>query len=58
MKITRTKLSKFFDKFDIYGADPPGFNIDGRNKIGTSIGFTCTVLTLIIMLLFSSIKIG
>ena len=50
-------VNKFWDKFDMYGSPPPGFNIDGREKIGTSIGFLMTLVTTVFMLLFSVIKI-
>jgi hypothetical protein len=49
-------ITKFLDKYDVYAAPPPSFNINGSDKIGSSIGCLMTLITLIFMFLYSGIK--
>jgi hypothetical protein len=41
-----------FDKTDCFTSDAPSFNIQGNQKVGTSIGTFFSIIITVIMLLF------
>ena len=49
-------LPKFVKKLDMFGAQPPNFNIRGQKKVKTSYGACASILITTITLLFAIIK--
>ena len=38
------------EKFDMYGAPPPTFNIHGKRKVKTTVGFILTLLSAVLVI--------
>ena len=51
------KTETFFDRWDTYGGSLPGFNIDGRTKLGTCIGMFATLLLYTVVIGFSIVSL-
>ena len=49
--------NKIFDKFDMFGVDPPNLNLGGREKITSSVGFANSILVYVLMSAYSISKI-
>jgi hypothetical protein len=41
------------DRLDAFAASPPPLNVAGTKKVGTYIGFGCTMVCAVVMVLFS-----
>ena len=50
------KSRDFIDEFDMYSSKVPGFNFEGREKIGSPIGCSVSTLVLILTFSFSTLK--
>ena len=48
-------ISSFFDRYDIFAHATPNFNIDGKEKIGTCVGFCFTLLLTALMVSYGSV---
>ena len=48
-------LSSFFDRYDVFASATPKFNIDGKEKIGTCVGFCLTLLLTSLMVSYGSV---
>jgi hypothetical protein len=45
-----------FDKWDMFSANMVNFNIEGTEKVGTSIGCVFTVLLILLLLAYGSVR--
>ena len=45
-----------FDRIDLFGSEPPHFNLERKDSIGTPFGFICSVLLITIILAFGCAK--
>jgi hypothetical protein len=48
-----SKVSNFFDHFDLFGAPVPSFTFDKKKTVGTSIGFVCTLTVIVTILAYA-----
>ena len=54
--ITGKKLDDLFDNYDFFATPMSSLNIDGKEQVGTSIGFICSFIVGAICLIFAFTK--
>ena len=47
----------FFDRFDYFAEPVPSFNMEGSNRVGTSIGLISTIMMTIVVLCYTTVKL-
>ena len=52
----RITVERIIDEYDMFGAEVPHMTIEGKQVVGTSIGFIATVLFGTIMTAFASLQ--
>lgn len=52
-KAVSKKADDFFDRYDFFSSQIPRYNMEGKETVGTSIGFCLTVLMAIILCVFA-----
>jgi hypothetical protein len=52
----RSKKAEFLADYDLFAGTVPGFSFNRQNKIGTGLGFFCSILAVIIILPYAMVK--
>ena len=55
-KVNVTENS-FFDRFDFFAENVSSFNLEGGSRVGTSIGMISTILSAIVIMAYSGVKL-
>ena len=48
------EIGSFFDEWDMFASPVPQFNVEGKDRVGTSIGFLCTCLVTIAIIFYAT----
>jgi hypothetical protein len=50
------EVGNYFDRYDLFAEEIPKFHLDGQKKIGTSVGFSMSVLLVTIVAIYTGVR--